>query len=114
MRMGEQIAVQHARVVKQIRVGQVIPLATGIPEVTCSSVLKALEVVIHQHFLVRRIVVTGWEIKPAAARTIVRCCRIVLGFPRVGLNPSGVGILGKRLRAQQSTEQDNKGDAHGR
>ena len=113
MRVGQQIAVHHPGVIEQIRVSQVIPLTAGIPQVPRRAVLKTLEIVVHQDLLVGAVVVAGREIKPAASRAIVSRCRIVLSFPRKGLNPGGIWFLGLCVEAEKDTGQQGDEITHG-
>ena len=88
-------AVEQARVVEQVGVAQVIPLATSVAEIARGAVLKALEGVFHQHLAILHAVVRSREFKPPATGTVVGGLRVVLGFESVGLNRGGVGEDGQ-------------------
>ena len=90
MRHGR--AVEQPSVVKEVIVSEVIPLTTRETQVACGAIFKALQAVVHQNLAVGGVLL-AWEFKPATARAVVGGGRVVLGFPRVGLNPSGVAWI---------------------
>ena len=88
-RMCQRRAVVQSCVIKQIVVRQIIPFTTRKSQVACRAVFKAFQAVIHEDFSVGDIL-PAWKLKPPSSRTVVSCFRIVLVFPRVGLNPCRV------------------------
>ena len=79
-------AIVKTCVIKEVVVGEVIPLSTRIPQVARGAILKALQTVVHQDFPVTG-VLPAREFKPPASRAVVSSLGIVLGVPGVGLHP---------------------------
>lgn len=106
--MRGQQTIQQTSMLKEVRVGKIIPLATRKAEVARSAVFEALQVVIHQYFLIVNTVVAGWKIKPTPARRLIRCVGIVLRFVGEGLDDGGVTFLGEGGGGEEYCEGEKK------
>ena len=103
MRHGR--AVEQPSVVKEVIVSEVIPLTTRETQVACGAVFKALQAMVHQNLAVGGVLL-AWEFKPATARAVVGGGRVVLGFPSVCLNPSGIAWV--RFDRHRPTEEHDQ------